>query len=282
MADTTSKQDSAAHKDAAEDEDVSLAGCCFMEEPKDFYRPPPVPTTVEYPFTSSSSKRVLKFHLVASHALWAHYLWNGGRHIANMIAAGELDVKGKRVLEFGAGAAVPSVVAALCGAKHVVATDFPEEPLLDVIRRNVAENIEDAAVRSRVAVHGFLWGADPTPLLRSGLDEDTATQQEEEEERGKFDVLLMGDLMANHKALPDLAKSVSQLMRRRGGVGIVAFGHHRPWLAERDLMLFQHLRELGVVCTEVASIATTPMFEQDPGPAEVRGTTHVYKVHWPQ
>ena len=269
-------------EDDSDEEEVALEECNLLEEPKDFYRPPPQPTVVAYVRVrgggAGARAQTLHFHLVASHPLWAHYLWNGGRHIADMIARGALPVAGRRVLEFGAGAAVPSVVAALCGAAHVAATDFPEEPLLAPIRRNVAENIPDAATRARVAVHGFLWGADPAPLLRSGIPE---TEAETDPEAGKYDVLLLGDLLANHTALPDLARSVAQLMRRPGGTGIVAFGHHRPWLADRDLAIFAHLRQHGVESTQVAQVAAAPMFAEDPGSLEVRRTVHVYRIFWP-
>lgn len=267
-----------------EEEEVALEECNLLEEPKDFYREPPKPKVVEFVLERGAEvpPQTLHFHLVASHPLWAHYLWNGGRHIARMIARGELPVAGRRVLEFGAGAAVPSVVAALCGAAHVAATDFPEEPVLAPIRRNVAENIPDPAVRARVAVHGFLWGADPAPLLRSGVPSSTDDDgNNKDENEGKYDVLLLGDLLANHTALPDLARSVAQLMRRPHGTGIVAFSHHRPWLADRDLAIFAHLRNLGVESAHVADIAADPMFADDPGSLEVRRTIHVHRIFWP-
>ena len=272
-------------KEEEEDEDIidlSLGG--LLEEPKGYYREPRKPTVEDYEFApkvcasggseKAAERRTLHFHLVGSHPLWAHYLWNGGKHIAGMIQRGELPVAGKRVFEFGAGAAVPSVVAALCGARHVTITDFPEEPLLEPIRRNVAENITDEAIRSRVSVFGFLWGADVSQLLKAGCDGN-----KDDDEGGKYDVLLMGDLLANHTALPDLAKSASQLLKS-DGIGIVAFGHHRPWLADRDLKIFEHLAKLGIANTKIDEIVASPMFAEDPGSLDVRKTIHVYKIFW--
>jgi len=174
------KLEKESKEDIRDDDDdmLSLEGCEMLEEPKDFYREPRKPTVVDYVLShkpdgteDSGEKRTLHFHLVASHPLWAHYLWNGGRHIADMIQNGELLVAGKRVFEFGAGAAVPSVVSALCGARYVTITDFPEEPLLEPIRRNVDENITDDVIKSHISVLGFLWGKDVTPLLNAGNDD---------------------------------------------------------------------------------------------------------------
>lgn len=42
------------------------------------------------------------------------------------------------VLELGAGAALPSMIAALCGASVVVATDYPDLPLIAQMKDNIA------------------------------------------------------------------------------------------------------------------------------------------------
>jgi len=46
-------------------------------------------------------------------------------------------VKGKYVLELGAGAALPSIVAAMNGAAKVVATDYPDADLIENIEYNI-------------------------------------------------------------------------------------------------------------------------------------------------
>ena len=50
---------------------------------------------------------------------YACYVWNAGLLLADRIACGEIDVRGKRLLELGAGSALPSIVAARCGAEEV-------------------------------------------------------------------------------------------------------------------------------------------------------------------
>lgn len=46
-------------------------------------------------------------------------------------------VKGKTVLELGAGAGLPSLVCALNGASQTVVTDYPDAELIDNLRYNI-------------------------------------------------------------------------------------------------------------------------------------------------
>ena len=47
----------------------------------------------------------------------------------------------KDVLELGAGAGLPSLVAALHGAQHVVVTDYPDADLIANLRYNIEKCI---------------------------------------------------------------------------------------------------------------------------------------------
>lgn len=58
------------------------------------------------------------------HSLWGHRLWNAARVLADLIDANPDWVKSKAVLELGAGAALPSLIAALNGACTVVMSDY--------------------------------------------------------------------------------------------------------------------------------------------------------------
>ena len=50
---------------------------------------------------------------------YASYVWNAGVVLADKIAEGEIDVRGKRVLELGCGLGLPSLQAARMGAELV-------------------------------------------------------------------------------------------------------------------------------------------------------------------
>ncbi|KAI5792432.1 hypothetical protein DFH27DRAFT_568856 [Peziza echinospora] len=95
--------------------------------------------------------------------LFAHFLWNAGVQAAEMIACDEFKVKGETVLEFGAGAALPSIVSMLSGAKEVVISDYPTAEIQANISTNVARNVSpDQFQAAKVAVCGHMWGNFPT------------------------------------------------------------------------------------------------------------------------
>lgn len=54
------------------------------------------------------------------------------------------DVRNRKCIELGAGTALPSLMAALLGARHVTITDYPSAEFLETVRRNVAHNIVSA------------------------------------------------------------------------------------------------------------------------------------------
>ncbi|EQL28621.1 hypothetical protein RJZ56_006213 [Blastomyces dermatitidis] len=121
--------------------------------------------------------------------LFAHYLWGGSLVVAEGIersaealaggnGVGEeegkekdliWDVRGEKVLELGAGAALPSLVSALAGAAQVTITDHPSSPALyGAIQANVTNNIPEH-LQSRISIQPHEWGV-------LGLDE--ASSQE--------------------------------------------------------------------------------------------------------
>lgn len=73
------------------------------------------------------------------------------------------DVRGKSIIELGAGTALTSTMAALLGAAEVVVTDYPSPSLLTTLRANVARNITKensprGYIPPKVEVLGHSWG----------------------------------------------------------------------------------------------------------------------------
>ncbi|KAF3319076.1 hypothetical protein TWF173_003530 [Orbilia oligospora] len=90
-------------------------------------------------------------------SLFSHHLWNAGVEVAGMIETGELNVEGETVLELGAGAALPSLISAITGAKTIVVTDYPAPEILSNITANIAFN-QSKFISSDIQVYGHTWG----------------------------------------------------------------------------------------------------------------------------
>jgi predicted nicotinamide N-methyase len=69
------------------------------------------------------------------------------------------------VLEVGAGAGLPGILAVLKGAEFVVLSDYESQSLLENLKRNVLENIPEDLL-DKVAVQGHIWGQDMTAITK--------------------------------------------------------------------------------------------------------------------
>ncbi|KAH9979473.1 hypothetical protein BGW80DRAFT_1435008 [Lactifluus volemus] len=146
--------------DGANDDGSLALDTIFTEPP----RPPsPEPTIVVY---ENMRAWLISVRLVGNHPLWGHYLWNAARALSGFIQRTPELYRGRTVLELGAGGGLPSLVAAKCGARTVVLTDYPDQALIENMAYNVAQNIE--------------------PALAHGGG------------RGGFDLILLSDLIFNH------------------------------------------------------------------------------------
>ena len=100
---------------ATQDDDVAYGS--LFEEPGDFYPKAKEPTFAEHTLSSGES---LQVRLLGHSPLWGHVLWNAAR-VASDYLEDHADslIRGKDVLELGAGAGVPSLVCAIRGARKV-------------------------------------------------------------------------------------------------------------------------------------------------------------------
>ncbi|KAB5583063.1 hypothetical protein GE09DRAFT_289417 [Coniochaeta sp. 2T2.1] len=259
-------------------EDDNLDASLFAD-PEDFYPPTPPPTVQTH--TLASTGQVLTLHLVGHSALEAHHLWNGSRVCADFFEADPTStVAGRTVLEIGAGAGLPSLAAAILGAEKVVVTDFPDADLV----ANLWKNVDEAGLlpegegqedweRGRIVAGGFVWGADPEPLL-ARLPEG----------RKGFDVLILADLLFRHSEHGKLADTIEQTMaKRKGSRAYVFFTSYRPWLQHKDLNFFDIVRERGFVVEKIMERKMDrPLFENDPGDEDVLKTVTGWAVTWPE
>jgi nicotinamide N-methyltransferase len=185
--------------------------------------------------------------------LMAHFVWESSIKMADLVAQGVIDCRGKRVLEVGAGAGLPSIVSAYAGAALVVATDYPEETVIDALRDNVRGNTtgpvapcsgggdgkggEETATLCDTHILGHGWGTDASPLL-SLLPPEREEEEEEEEDsiRGNsssssshgFDVVLAADCLWLHDQHVNLLETLVRVLPQGTGSAraVFTYQHH--------------------------------------------------------
>ena len=257
-----------ANNDSQESETLDL-----FAEPEGYYPSSPKPTSEEY---TLSSGKTLTLHLVGHNPLWGHHLWNGGRSIAKYLEKEPALVRDKCVLELGAGAGLPGLVAGSLGAKRVVITDYPDPDLISNIWKNIDschfESTEDDVASKRVIAEGYCWGADVSSLL-AHLGPETVG----------FDILILADLLFNHSEHAKLVSTIAKtLARRKESVALIFFTPYRPWLFEMDLAFFEFVKAAGLVVEKVLEEKHEKvMFEKDPGDEVLRRTVFGYMIKWP-
>lgn len=242
-------------------------GLDMFQEPADFYQPEKQATFATHKLQSGSD---LTVRLVGHNPLWGHFLWNAGRTISDYLEDKADDlVKGKTVLEFGAGAGLPSLVCALSGASQVVVTDYPDADLIENLQYNV-DHCDLLPKTSKVVAKGFLWGA-PTEELRATISNEEG-----------FDVLILADLLFNHSEHAKLIKSVQETLKKSPvSKAYVFFTPYRPWLYEKDMAFFDLARDSGFVVTKTfEKTMDKVMFEEDPGDELLRRTVFGYELTW--
>ncbi len=95
-------------------------------------------------------------------------------------------MRAKTVLELGAGAGLPSLVAAILGAQKVVVTDYPDEELIVKLRYNI-QHCSPLQDKSNIVADGFLWGSS-VDSLKAHIPPGVVG----------FDVLILADILFNH------------------------------------------------------------------------------------
>ncbi|KAJ6444173.1 nicotinamide N-methyltransferase [Purpureocillium lavendulum] len=174
--------------------------------------------------------------------LFSHYLWNASLLLAELVerdtlgvedadrpsdngaaAAGgggglgegvSFDVRGKAVVELGAGTALPSMMAGLLGASRVVVTDYPAPAVIKTLRENIARNIqpqlgpaggeEAVTPAASVLVSGHSWGEFPP--------EDALLTTENQH---AFDRVFVADCLWMPWQHANLHRSIDHFLRQR-------------------------------------------------------------------
>lgn len=133
--------------------------------------------------------------------LGGHFLWDSSIMMSELISEHLTDwgVEGKRVLELGTGTGLASITSVLCGAREVMATDYPDSRLLLNARANIATNVPKGS-RGRVAVAQHLWGCVDDKLAR--------------EYANGFDVVIAAGCLFMEEQHVNIARSMAHFLRK--------------------------------------------------------------------
>ncbi|KAF2816852.1 uncharacterized protein BDZ99DRAFT_456664 [Mytilinidion resinicola] len=248
----------------SEDGDLNL-----FAEPEGFYQPEKSATYAPYTMLSGQE---LQVRLVGHNPLWGHLLWNGGRTLSKYFEHNIPTIKGKTVLELGAGGGLPSLICAISGASQIVVTDYPDADLIDNLRHNIT-NCSLLPSTSNIHAEGYLWGAD-VDKLTAHLAQSSGSK--------RFDVLILADLLFNHSEHAKLVKSIQDTLEHSPtATAFVVFTPYRPWLLQKDLAFFDLARESGFTVTKIfENIMDKVMFEEDRGDELLRRTVYGYEIKW--
>jgi len=257
-------------------EDETDLNDIFKEEDQP---PPAPPTEALYQRSVNNASKEITIRLVGKHPLWGHHLWNAAKCFADFLDQNGLEFcLGRRILELGAGGALPSIISALNGAQRVVITDYPDSELIENIRVNVVNNLPPE-IRLIVDVQGHTWGKDVKPLL-APLSTDPSSPVSH-----KFDVILLSDLIFNHSQHRALLQTCEAALEasHSGAPGtpclLVFFTHHRPWLIKEDLAFFNIARERGWKTKKLLDRKMKAMFKNDPGDEDIRATVEGWQLY---
>ncbi len=132
-------------------------------------------------------------------------LWASAIGLAERLAEQPELVRGRRVLEIGAGCGLPGLVARALGAARVTQTDYQEAALM-LARRNAAQNGFAGQVEHRLAD----WRDFPPDLL------------------GAFDVVLGSDVLYERTLHPPLSVLLPRLLRPGGDNVVLVADPLRP------------------------------------------------------
>jgi predicted nicotinamide N-methyase len=177
-----------------------------------------------------------------SNRLFIDDIWPGAKATADFFNLNSMFCNNKTILELGAGAALPSLVASALGARLTVISDFPEISVLDHIATLLERN-----KLSNCKVLGHKWGEDMDKLLH--ISEETSNG---------YDLIILAELLwkDTYSEHFRLLTSVAHCLSRESGIAVVAFTHRATaeHTEDKDMEFFDTAkRHFGLKCTWIST-----------------------------
>ena len=214
---------------------------------------------------ATKGPRVLRFSLLSHRRRWAQKIWPAAQVLSRRLDAQPELVRGKSVLEIGAGASLPSVVAGLLGAASVVVSDYPDAKMLDNMRANLA-SLLSAQQNRRATVVGYDWNTPPQPLLdalarlRASASPPAAAAPAED----GFDLILLADLLYECEHEPILAAVRACLAAAHTGArALLTFQVHDRCQLPRQVAFFELAPQYGFVVRKLDVVTVGRQFDDD-------------------
>ena len=157
-------------------------------------------------------------------------LWPGGIALARHLLSNDELVRGRTVLEFGAGIGLLACATARSGASLVAAVDI-EPTALEFIRQSAADNGLPAG-----SVHAIQWDWDepPPPAVVEAAGPT-----------GRFDVVLLPDVMYDDAAVERLGVLAPSLLAQ-DGILMWGDGTDRTYGEEHSARMTELLAQAGL------------------------------------
>ncbi|KAI1426386.1 putative methyltransferase-domain-containing protein [Xylaria sp. FL1777] len=152
-------------------------------------------------------------NLISGSRTTGHRTWEAALHLGSYLLTdtGHDLIRGKSVLELGAGTGFLAILCAkYLGASHVTTTDG-DESVVDYLKENLILNdIEDG---KSVTAKTLWWG-----------DELKGTWVEEECSSDPYDVVIGADITYDKEAIKALVQTLRQLFQMRPGLLVIIAG----------------------------------------------------------
>ena len=170
----------------------------------------------------------LKLALVQQHhSLWAEFIYNASRVLADKIERGEIVCYNKSCLELGAGAGLPGLIAGLNGARLSVISDYgniADTSLLRAIDINIEYMSQYTPSTSCATSNTVATIYKSIPYVFGNNVKDILDLNNGQ----TYDLLFLADLLFNRSEHNKLLYAISKVLKPVTGVAWITFSHHDP------------------------------------------------------
>jgi len=161
-------------------------------------------------------------------ASYGLYVWPSAQILAWYLYEHRQFLPGKKILELGAGTALPGIVSALCGARVTLSDSAKLPHCLDQCRKSVEAN----NLGGRVKIIGLTWGLFLSDVFKF---------------RGQLDIILGSDCFYDPVVFDDLLATIAYLLESNPGAKFLSTYQERS----ADWSIEPLLTKWGLKCKHI-------------------------------